>query len=50
MTVHVNGQKHDDITLRLHEDAYVKFEVEGFEHTVSCTISVKQGDVLGPVL
>ena len=34
----------------LHKDVLVKFEVEGFEHEVKCTIGVKQGDILGPVL
>ena len=28
----------------------MKFEVEGTFHEVNCTIDVKQGDVLGPVL
>ena len=27
----------------LHKDVLVKFEVEGFEHEVKCTIGVKQG-------
>ena len=30
----------------LHKDVLVKFEVEGFEHEVKCTIGVKQGDIL----
>ena len=34
----------------LHKDVIVKFEVEGLEHEVNCTIGVKQGDILGPVL
>ena len=34
----------------LHKDVLVKFEVEGLEHEVNCTIGVKQGDILGPVL
>ena len=34
----------------LHNDVIVKFEVEGLEHEVNCTIGVKQGDILGPVL
>ena len=32
------------------KDVLVKFEVEGFEQEVKCTIGVKQGDILGPVL
>ena len=38
------------LLIALHQDVVVKFEVEGLEHTVNCTIGVKQGDVLGPVL
>ena len=34
----------------VHKDLLVKFEVEGLEHEVNCTIGVKQGDILGPVL
>ena len=34
----------------LHENAIVKFEVEGHTHEIKCSIGVKQGDVLGPVL
>ena len=34
----------------LHKHVIVKFEVEGLEHEVNCTIGVKQGDILGPVL
>ena len=34
----------------LHKDVFVKFEVDGFTHEIRCTIGVKQGDVLGPVL
>ena len=32
------------------KDVLVKFEAEGFEHEVKCTIGVKQGDILDPVL
>ena len=38
------------LLIALHQDVVVKFEVEGQVHTVNCTIGVKQGDVLGPVL
>ena len=34
----------------LHQDVVVKFEVEGVVHEVKCSIGVKQGDILGPVL
>ena len=34
----------------LHQNVLVKFEAEGTFHEVNCTIGVKQGDVLGPVL
>ena len=34
----------------LHQDVSVKFEVDGITHEVTCTIGVKQGDILGPVL
>ena len=34
----------------LHQDVTVKFEVDGVTHEVKCTIGVKQGDILGPVL
>ena len=34
----------------VHKDVIVKFEVEGVTHEVNCSIGVKQGDVLGPVL
>ena len=34
----------------LHQDVFVKFEVDGITHEVRCTIGVKQGDILGPVL
>ena len=34
----------------LHQDVTVKFEVDGVTHEISCTIGVKQGDILGPVL
>jgi len=34
----------------IHKDVIVKFEVEGYIHEVNCSIGVKQGDVLGPVL
>ena len=34
----------------IHKDVVVKFEVEGYIHEVNCSIGVKQGDVLGPVL
>ena len=34
----------------INRDVKVKFEVEGNIHEVNCSIGVKQGDVLGPVL
>ena len=34
----------------LHQDVSVKFDVDGIEQQVRCTIGVKQGDILGPVL
>ena len=34
----------------LHQDVTVKFEVDGITHEIYCTIGVKQGDILGPVL
>ena len=34
----------------LHQDVTVKFEIDGVAHEVKCTIGVKQGDILGPVL
>ena len=34
----------------LHRDVTVKFEVDGITHEIKCTIGVKQGDILGPVL
>ena len=34
----------------LHDHVYVKFNVDGVEHVLTCTIGVKQGDILGPVL
>ena len=34
----------------LHQDVFVKFEVDGITHEVRCMIGVKQGDILGPVL
>ena len=34
----------------LHVGVSVKFEVDGIKHEVICTIGVKQGDILGPVL
>ena len=34
----------------LHQDVTVKFEAEGHVHVVICSIGVKQGDILGPVL
>ena len=34
----------------LHQDVVAKFEVEGVVHEVKCSIGVKQGDILGPVL
>ena len=34
----------------IHRGVKVKFEVEGHIHEVNCSIGVKQGDVLGPVL
>ena len=34
----------------LHMNFEVKFEYDGVSHTLKCTIGVKQGDILGPVL
>ena len=34
----------------LHDNFKVDFEVENCKHSINCTIGVKQGDILGPVL
>ena len=34
----------------LHNNFEVKFTIDNVTHTISCTIGVKQGDVLGPIL
>ena len=34
----------------MHRQVVVKFNVSGVERTLGCTIGVKQGDVLGPIL
>ena len=34
----------------LHENFRVNFEVDNVTHSIDCTIGVKQGDILGPVL
>ena len=34
----------------LHKHVYVKFNVDGVEHVITCIIGVKQGDILGPIL
>ena len=34
----------------LHQNFKVNFEVDNVSHSINCTIGVKQGDILGPVL
>ena len=43
-------QKLVSLLKALHNDLIVKFEFDGIVHEVNCTIGVKQGDILGPVL
>ena len=43
-------QKLVSLLKALHEHVYVKFNVDNVEHTITCSIGVKQGDILGPIL
>ena len=44
------SEKLVDILKRLHQHFNVTFDVNSISHNMSCTIGVKQGDVLGPDL
>ena len=38
------------LLIALHKNTTVKFTVNDITHTIKCTIGVKQGDILGPIL
>ena len=44
------SEKLVDVLKRLHKNFKVTFDVNSISHTMSCTIGVKQGDILGPDL